>query len=181
MTCNATAPDIGLRFSVDTQSGLMHAAPYPGQFDAPRARLESSTAAPSGGCCRVSRGPDGKWQKGASPNPAGRASVTKALVAAGFNPEQLRAEVIQKNVQLFRSLDPADKDEGATWRVCNEKCWILVNLPAKPVEMRDERGDLTDEEYQEELDLIAKERIAKMTPEEKFQLLSNTAPSDSVS
>ena len=128
----------------------------------------------------MSRGPDGKWQKGTSPNPAGRASVTKALVAAGFNPEQLRAEVIQKNVELFRSLDPGDKDEGATWRVCNEKCWILVNLPAKPVDAPAETT-LTDEEYQEELDVIARERIAKMTPEEKFQLLANTVPSDSVS
>lgn len=123
----------------------------------------------------------GSWKRGQSGNPAGRASTTKALVAAGFDPEALRAEVIQKNVELFRTLDPGDKDEGATWRACNEKCWILVSLPAKPLEQADVPTSMTEEEYREELDLVAKEHIARMSPEERFKLLSaDAAPSDTV-
>ena len=107
--------------------------------------------------------------------------MTKALIAAGFDPDSLCAEVIKATVEGFRTLDAGDKDEGASWRWCMDKAWILVNLPAKPVEASAETT-LTDEEYQEELDHIAKERIAKMTPEEKFKLLAadNTAPDGQV-
>lgn len=104
-------------------------------------------------------------------NPAGRRSVTKALREAGFDPDSLCAEVIQKTIEGFRTLDAGDKDEGASWRWCMDKAWILVNLPAKPIEQA-EPPDLTEAEYQEELMQLAKEQVAKLSPEERFKWLS---------
>jgi hypothetical protein len=53
---------------------------------------------------------------------------------------------------------------------------------ARPVEP--EQTALTDEQYEEELNLITRERIAKMSPEEKFRLLAgsseNSAPDGQV-
>ena len=115
------------------------------------------------------------WKPKQSGNPNGRRSVTKALIAAGFDPDSLCAEVIQRTVEGFRQLDPGDKDEGQSWRWCADKAWILVNLPAKPVEQADPAEPLSDEEYQETLDEIARERIAKMSPEEKFRLLAGSS------
>jgi len=124
----------------------------------------------------VSRAPtSGSWKRGQTGNASGRRSVTKALIAAGFDPDSLCAEVIQRTVEGFRQLDPGDKDEGQSWRWCADKAWILVNLPAKPLEQSDAPTSLTPEEYEEELDLIAKERIAKMSPEEKFRLLAGSS------
>lgn len=49
-----------------------------------------------------------------------------------------------------------------------------------PQVIEDERGSLSEDEYQDELRHIALEVIAKMTPEEKFKLLADTAPSGQV-
>ena len=124
-------------------------------------------------------GSPNQWKPGGSGNPGGRRSVTKALIAAGFNPDELCAEFVQRVVTCFRELNPGDKDQGQSWRWCADTVRVLVNLPNKPLEQNGETT-LTDEEYQEELDLIAKERVDKMSPEERFKLLSNTAPNDTV-
>lgn len=127
------------------------------------------------------RGPGRPFPKGTGGNPGGRRHVTKALREAGFDPDSLCKEVIEKVIECFRTLDAGDKDEGQSWRWCADKAWILVNLPSKPAEQSD-GTTLTDEEYQEELDVIAKERIEKMTPEERFKFLASLgpAPSDQV-
>ena len=119
----------------------------------------------------------GSWKPSQSGNPGGRRSVTKALIAAGFDPDSLCAEVIQRTVDGFRTLDPGDKDEGQSWRWCADKAWVLVNLPVKPLEQAAETT-LTQEEYEEELAIVAKEYVAKLQPDERVKLL--TSPSTEV-
>jgi hypothetical protein len=166
-TYNAFALDIAIRIVTPSR--------YPGHVSL--LAYQSSTARAASTRCRVSRS-SSTWNKKQSGNPAGRRSVTKALIAAGFDPDSLCAEVIKKTVEGFRTLDPADKDEGQSWRWCADKAWVLVNLPMKPLEASDSDSQLTPEEYEEELDLIARERISKMTPEERFALMAGPVTSD---
>lgn len=172
--CGEMQPNcINTPIALDTQSGHRHASWHPGQFDKRYPYAQSSTGLDEPGCCRVSGKTPGSWKPKQSGNPGGRASTTKALIAAGEDPDKWRAEVVQRNIKEWREIDPRNPDLARTWLALNDKAWILASLPAKPVEQGDERGALTDEEYQEELDIIARERIAKMSPEEKMRLLAS--------
>lgn len=112
------------------------------------------------------------YVKGQTGNAGGRPKISTAIRAAGFDPESLRAEVIQILVNGMRTLDPADPKESKSWQFCVDRIDVRVNGPVKEFVHVDESEAISDEEYQAELAAIAREHVAGLSPEEKLRLLS---------
>lgn len=116
--------------------------------------------------------------KGQSGNPGGRPAITKAIRDAGYDPESLRAEVIQRYVEGARTLDPADKDEARSWCACMEKlAYYLLGKPKETIELQ---SQLTDEEYAEEMREIFREMLREVPREEVERMLADPAPTDTI-
>lgn len=111
------------------------------------------------------------WKPGTSGNPGGRAKIANIIKAAGFDPDALRAEVIQQLVNGMRTLDPASKESARSWQFCVDRLDVRLNGPVREIVHTDDKPELTDEQYQAELDLIAQEHLAKLTPEERERLV----------
>lgn len=110
------------------------------------------------------------FSKGVSGNPGGRPSIAKAVEAAtGKSTSEVTAEMFKLLYDAAHECDPRDKDEGASWR--HAVTLILGYLVAKPKEVVEVTSPLTDEQYEEELRIIAREKIRAMAPEDRLRLL----------
>lgn len=109
--------------------------------------------------------------KGQTGNPGGRPAVAKTMRAAGFDPDDLRVEVVKQLVEGMRSLDRNSK----SWCFCVQS--LDHRLNGKPTEFIETNPSLTAEEYAAEVFEIVHEAISAMTPEERMKLLVDPAPS----
>lgn len=115
------------------------------------------------------------YQPGQSGNPGGRPKIVNIVRAAGFDPEELRAEVLKTLVEAMRALHPGDKDEGASWRFAVQHVgYWLIGKPAEMIETKSSEPEMTEDEYKAELKLIVQEAVAAMTPEERMAMLGET-------
>lgn len=115
------------------------------------------------------------WPKGTSGNPGGRAKIATAIKAAGFDPDELRVEVIQQLVNGMRTLDPGNPKEAKSWQFCVDRLDVRLHGPVREVVNVDDTPALSDEEYKAECAEIAREFVNALTPEEKQRLLSGAA------
>lgn len=118
------------------------------------------------------------YVKGQTGNAGGRPKISTAIRAAGFDPESLRAEVIQILVNGMRTLDPADPKESKSWQFCVDRIDVRVNGPVKEFVHVDESEAISDEEYQAEQRLIAREVWEQTSPDERAKLFSNDPTTD---
>jgi hypothetical protein len=113
------------------------------------------------------------FSKGVSGNPGGRPQIAKAIKAAGYDPDDLRREVIEQLVNGMRTLDPASKESAPSWKFCVDRLDVRLNGPVKEFVTAEDRAEMTPEEEREELEIIAREHIAALTPEERARLVTS--------
>lgn len=114
--------------------------------------------------------------KGQSGNPGGRAKITTTIKAAGFDPDDLRKEVIQQLVQGMRTLSPAKPNEARSWQFCIDRLDVRLNGPVRELVHVDDAPELSDEQYKAELAIIATEHMATLTPDERERFARDPAP-----
>lgn len=98
------------------------------------------------------------FPKGVSGNPGGRPNLTKVVIAAGFNPKELRKEIVELAVAAVRDPDT----DPASWRYAHDYvAGVLGIRPPKEMVIEDERGTdrfdestLTDEQLDQAIDAI---------------------------
>lgn len=120
----------------------------------------------------ATRTPGRPFQPGKSGNPGGRpreAALLSKAVRAKLPPEEwfervweLACGADDERVRLLALQTLADRGWG------------------KPTEIVEHRGELSDEEYAEELREIAREHLCALPVEERIQLLADPAPTDTI-
>ena len=97
-------------------------------------------------------------------NAGGRPSFVKALEEAGLNAKDLRSELVKRLHLMLDSRDPRERTfaMGA----------LLDRLFGRVAQQIEVETTLTDSEYHEELDILTKDRLSKMTPSEREKLLT---------
>jgi hypothetical protein len=101
-----------------------------------------------------------RFVKGHVTNPNGPVRVAKIVIDAGFDPKELRAEIVQRCVAAMRELDPGSKSEGPNWRFAVQ--YLGDHLLGKPKERLELSTTLTDEQRAEELRILATETLAAL-------------------
>lgn len=107
------------------------------------------------GAAAIKRG----YPKGVSGNPGGRPNLTKVVIAAGYNPKELRPEIVKLAVEAVRNPDT----DPASWRYAHDYCAGVLGIrPPKEMVIEDERRveidetQLTDEQLDQAIDAAEK-------------------------
>lgn len=119
------------------------------------------------------------YVKGQTGNAGGRPAITKAIRAAGYDPDELRVEVIQALVTGMRTLNPGSPKEAKSWQFCVDRLDVRLHGPVREVVQVDE-APLTDAEYQAEIAEIVRERLAELSADERLKLLADPAPAPTI-
>jgi hypothetical protein len=117
-----------------------------------------------------------RFPPGVSANPGGRPSLEKPLAALGETTDTARAKWWAAALPIAFAGPQSDDDKN--WRYAHKE--VGDRLMGKPKEIVEHRSELTDEEYVEELRLIAVEQIRAMPADERIRLLADPAPTDTI-
>lgn len=120
------------------------------------------------------------FQPGHSGNPGGRAKIATAIRAAGYDPDDLRKEVIEQLVNGMRTLDPAGPRSAKSWQFCVDRLDVRLHGPIREVVNADDKPEMTPEEERAECVLIAREVFATLSADERMKLLENTMGGETV-